>query len=317
MDYKKDSKNILSFFKKLLLIIFIIFVLDFALGWLIRQLYYKQQSGLLYRTTYSLEKSNEDIIILGPSTANHHYIPSIFEDSLNLTCYNTGKDGQGLFYCLAIQRAILQRYTPKIFLLDIRPSMLSHDFNDIARLSGLLPYYRNHKEIRSIIERKSFFEKFKLISNTYPFNSSLLTMLGGYFQYNKEIKKDFNGFIPLYGTDSNIILLDTVRLNYKFSEEKINCLKEMIKNAEVFGSKFIIIDSPSYKFYQDEEYYAIIDNLKNSTNILYWNYLNDSLFYSKPNLFKDRGHLNNNGASLFTKEIVSRLKEALFKNYKK
>ena len=39
-----------------------------------------------------------DILILGPSTANHHYNTKILEDSLRLSAYNSGYDGKNILY---------------------------------------------------------------------------------------------------------------------------------------------------------------------------------------------------------------------------
>ena len=37
-----------------------------------------------------------DVLIMGSSRAHHHYVPEIISDSLGLSCYNTGKDGNGI-----------------------------------------------------------------------------------------------------------------------------------------------------------------------------------------------------------------------------
>ena len=53
------------FFLKLLILAGIVFLLDFSIGNLLRHFYFKQQSGLQYRTTYAFEKTSEDILIFG------------------------------------------------------------------------------------------------------------------------------------------------------------------------------------------------------------------------------------------------------------
>ena len=95
-----------------------VLLFDVIIGTTLRHFYFTQKTGLQYRTTYSLDSTNQEIIILGPSTANHHYIPKIIEDSLRLSCYNAGRDGSGLLYNLAVQRAILCGHPPqkKLFL---------------------------------------------------------------------------------------------------------------------------------------------------------------------------------------------------------
>ena len=47
-----------------------------------------------------MELTKADLLVFGSSRANHHYVPEVFEDSLKLTFYNTGKDGSGIFITL-------------------------------------------------------------------------------------------------------------------------------------------------------------------------------------------------------------------------
>ena len=49
-------------------------------------------------TVQAFFKREADVLILGPSTANHHYDCRIIEDSFGMTCYNAGRDGQNIIY---------------------------------------------------------------------------------------------------------------------------------------------------------------------------------------------------------------------------
>jgi hypothetical protein len=168
------------------LVAIVVFVIDFSIGKTLRYYYFKETSGLHYRTTYSMEKTEAELLVLGSSRANHHYVPEIFEDELKMSFYNTGRDGSRLLYNYAVFRSILKRYTPKIIILDIGFDELYSDAEEYARLSPLLPYYKNHPEIRDLIEKRSSFEKIKLLSNIYPFNSSLLAIAMGNLEVNKK-----------------------------------------------------------------------------------------------------------------------------------
>lgn len=293
---------------KIVLFLIILYTLDFVIGSSLRFLYFSQESGLLYRTTYSLEKANQDIIILGSSSANHHYIPSIFEDSLKLSCYNAGRDGNGLLYNMAIQKAILKRYKPKLFILDIRSNLLLDEFNEIERLSSLSPYYRDHIELRSIIELKSKFEKIKMISQIYPFNSSLITILAGNMEFNKNRKPDIGGYIPLYGNINNQKgkLEENYSLNYDY--EKVKVLKEIVENAYSYGVNIMLVGSPGFTYVNDSNYYKLLQPILSEYGIQYYDYQNDSTFIGNVEFFKDGGHMNHIGASEFSKKITQRIK---------
>ena len=104
------AKKHSTFFLKGLCFLLILFILDFSIGNILRYLYFNQNAGLLYRTTYSLDSTNADFLIFGSSTANHHYDPYIFEKRLNMSVYNTGRDANTIFYNYAVFQSILKRY---------------------------------------------------------------------------------------------------------------------------------------------------------------------------------------------------------------
>ncbi len=156
MMFKKLTFNIL-------IILSIIVLIDFVSGRILRYFYFHETSGLHYRTTYSMDSTRAQILIIGSSRANHHYVPSVFEDSLHKTFYNAGRDGNGTFYQLALLKTILKRYTPEIIVFDYS-SVFVKGTEEYDQMASLLPYYRTHTEIRSLVEMRSPFEKIKLLS---------------------------------------------------------------------------------------------------------------------------------------------------------
>lgn len=52
--------------------------------------------AVVLRCEYIANKATDDIIILGSSSATHHYVLQIIEDSLGLSCYNCGEEGNGV-----------------------------------------------------------------------------------------------------------------------------------------------------------------------------------------------------------------------------
>ena len=145
-----NFSNIREMIKKLIfntvLVALVVFILDFVIGRTLRHFYFKEIAGIHYRSTYSMEQAEADILIFGASRANRHYATKVFEDSLKMTYYNTGRDANGIFYQTAVLKSVLKRYSPKIIILDY-----SGDFTTKRReydnLSSLLPYYRTHKEL--------------------------------------------------------------------------------------------------------------------------------------------------------------------------
>src|SRR6266498_4701938 len=192
----KVRRNVYLFLAFKLSVLFVtLIVLDFLIGSLLNFFYFKQKSGTLYRTTYSLEKTTADLIIFGSSTANHNYYPQLFQKRFNMSCYNTGRDGISVFYQYAVLESMLKRYSPKIAIYDFEYHEFRKEKNDYDRLSVLLPYYKTHSEIRSVIELKSPYERLKLTSKVYPFNSMLFSIAIGNAELNKKRRGDINGYV--------------------------------------------------------------------------------------------------------------------------
>ena len=86
---KKYIRNILLFFVAIV-------VIDLLFGVVCQYLNDHSKGGGIKSRYYVCKESNEDVLIFGSSRAKHHYVPDIIEDSLSMTCYNTGEDGNGI-----------------------------------------------------------------------------------------------------------------------------------------------------------------------------------------------------------------------------
>ena len=176
---KIKARPILYFVTKLFTFLLLIFAIDYCVGQLLSYFYFKQKSGVDYRTTYSINITKEDILIFGSSRANHHYHPHIFKSRLHMSYYNAGRDGTSIIYHYALLKGVLKRYSPKIIILDILNKEFQKNADSYEKISPLLPYYNSHPEIRSIVQLRSRYEKHKLFSKIYPFNSAVLKIAMG------------------------------------------------------------------------------------------------------------------------------------------
>ena len=90
--------------KKYLIKIFFYFiaiaVLDFVFGQACQYMNDHSKGGGIKSRYYVCKESTEDVLIFGSSRAKHHYVPDVIEDSLKVSCYNTGEDGNGIILLL-------------------------------------------------------------------------------------------------------------------------------------------------------------------------------------------------------------------------
>ena len=318
----------MKFLKIAAILLVVIAALDFAIGKLLHHYYFTEKYGKDAEMTYVFTKVNSDVIITGSSRARRNYNPNIIGDSLNMSCYNAGHDGQSLFYDLALLKVLNQRYHPKLVVVDLLPEEIYYNPIHYDRLSVLLPYYHDFFEIRNTVNLRGLDkidtsatwykvlplnkEKVKLLSSIYPYNSTLYDIIMGH--YKKE-KYALSGFYPLQETLTPDKAKDILR-QYKelyskpsaklIDPNKVNYLKALIEMCQRNNIKVVIALSPAIEYIDREEAYETIGTIAAEHNIPFMDYtLHKELL--NLNYFADN-HMNFNGANQFSSELGHELK---------
>ena len=307
------QKNLLYFLLNLLGIIIFVAFLDFCIGSLLNTYYYKIKSGTIALTTYSIEKTSADIVIFGSSRASHHYQPNIFENTLKLTCYNVGKDGErSTLYHFAVLEGILKRYTPKIIILDFLNGEFGKTLYTYDMLSSLTPYYSNHPEMRNIIELRSKFEKLKLLSKIYQFNSLGFSIIADRVNLRSSPKEDIRGYIPIISPKyitAPIAEFDYTK-PYDLDSTKINIYRAFVKTCIEKKIKLYIVSSPYYlKAIGEDNSVKIAKEIASQYNVPFIDMAYENFFIEKPYLFYNYMHLNDSGAKIFSTTLAKKIVE--------
>ncbi|MGN6533005.1 MAG: hypothetical protein ACTHK0_14785 [Ginsengibacter sp.] len=285
----------------------ILFVLDFVFGSILATLYSKQKPGDIYRVSYSMDSTKQDILVFGASRANHHYVPEIFQKRMNLSCYNTGSDGQIILYNYAILKSFLQRYSPKRAILDFSRDEFDVEQKSYDRLSALIPYYKTHPEIQKIINLRSPYEKYKMISRIYPYNSLIFSIIMGSMKSHEERKRtnEQNGYIPFFTICNKPLGTDTGYGIKNLDINKISAFESFVKDCKKSNVKLYVIISPLFiKYLHENPSVNIVKSFAQKYQFAVFNFTNDSLFYNN-NLFSGDGtHLNDKGARFFTNLVI-------------
>ncbi len=301
------DRSYLIFAKKLGLFVLIVFILDYSLGRLMEH-YYFQIDALTpeQHTTYSVEHADADVMVFGSSRAQHHYDPEAFA-GFTSSFYNTGKDGQGIFYSWAILKSLLNRSTsPKIIVLDINPNEFDKNQDSYDRLSELLPYYHEHDEIREIVNLKSRFEKYKAVSNLYRYNSKVLTIIKDNLSPTDDDMK--NGFEPIEASNVNLQLTEVDDKEIVDSLE-IEAFIGFLKDAKEASHEVYVFVSPVYRHYQNGTTTSlrITEAICGELDVPFFTYHQDSLFLESPFYFSDPTHLNERGARVYSDDVCSKI----------
>lgn len=285
----------------------LVFFFDLGIGRVLEYYYFKQESGFQHRTTISMDETNADILVFGSSRANHHYNPDVFINSLNKTFYNTGRDGNFIFYQTAVLKSILRRYKPKLILYDFS-GKFSYVQEDYDRLSSLLPYYRKHREIRDIVNLRSSFEPLKNLSSIYPYNSTLANIVIGNSNLGKKGKK---GYVSLMGEWNEPLNEHKSIDKYEVDENKLAIFNEFLDLCKQNDIPLLVFVSPVFYTYDKDYSITLCKQICNEKNIPFYDFTKDERFLKSPQLFDDKEHLNDSGAKLYSKITLNIIRQQL------
>lgn len=297
----RQFSEVKKFALKFILLGFILVVSDFIIGKTLKYYYFKINSGSLYDITFVVDSTKAETLVFGSSRANHQYVPKIFENRLNTTFFNCGNDATGLIYEAAMINAVTARYKPKRILVDVLPDEFSFDESD--RLSKLLPYQDNPAIYPFILE-KSPYERFKLLSRSYPYNSLFSSIIFRNRKIDKTIPNT-KGYFELNG------IMDSIKPPISKKEgdiihKKVEIYKNLLEYLNQLNITSYVIISPFYTQMSDDKSEKITQDLcKKYKNIHFISLLNDTNYLENYKLFKDFKHLNNTGAIKFSNELCT------------
>jgi hypothetical protein len=306
----KKNQAYRLFFRSLLLVLLVVFLGDLTLGALLQHFYFKQRSGDNYRMIQSVEHTTADVLIFGSSRSTRHYRPDVLGDSLHLTYYNTGKDGQDILYATAVGKCILSRYSPKLMILDIRRGEFKKGTYD--RLSKLLPFYSDYPEVRPYIELRGPYEKLKLLSSVYPFNSEFFAILVTNTSFNEEKRKDDRGYLPLYKKWGKPLQVEKSILpkNDQLDPVRVEAFRTFAEECHSRRIPLVVVSSPYYSLPLNPDSSLIVAaEICRQNQCLFLDFSNKDEYRQHPEWFQDIQHLNHTGAFIFSNEVLSAVRK--------
>lgn len=283
---------------------------DLVLGGIMSYWYYHSKYGIFRRQIYSLTESDEDILILGSSRAAHHYVPSVFKDSLGMTCFNAGSDGMCIYYHYAVLSSYLASgRIPRMVIYDVNDFDLTRStsatFTLEAALDRLTPHYGEYLQIDSLFGLKGWQENVKMLLQTYRYNSKLVQLI----KCNLLPSTEDNGYEAVYGELAKGTELREVSDGQvlEIEEGKKNYFIKMMDTLQSYNIPLLLVYSPIYEKGHSNRIAEIV-NIADKYGVRIWDYSNKENLMN-PALFKDNLHLNDKGAHLFTKLLVNSIAE--------
>lgn len=287
------NKFLIWSLKTVLIAMLTLVVLD--LGY--TKIYLQSNSRGKINQVFSSSSESYDVVILGSSRANNHFVAPLFKKQ-GLKVFNYGMSGSHLFEADLLLKLMLEKhYKIKTLIIEVDLS-LSNDKRADAVASKFLPYIHNSEVIRTHFQKEADFNylyyipfyRYIVYDSQIGFReayktlmkepSILLQNLGYYPLDNKKKKKMSN----------DIRSLKPLKHNKYYEDIKLLCQKNNIRILPIMTPMCEKTKGINY-FEKVKKAYPEIYNYENAV-------IEDRYFSSC-------GHLNDTGARKFTKIILN------------
>lgn len=290
-----------QFIYKGIAILLLVVLIDVAVGAVSGKIFTSlpDKNSMIATIQQSLFKKKADVLILGPSTANHNYNALMMSDSLGMNVYNAGLDGRDMIYSDVVLQSYLDRCDLKAVLLDIGPVQL--DGSWIDRIHDTKPYYGINKHVTDYYDNETDWQqRLKLLSSLYRYNKTL----SYWIRVQIDPVNNSKGYAPLYGRAESIN--PSMANCFEVDSTEYSHLKNIVDVCAQRNIWLVLIESPSESMNTTFEDWIKRFCLLNGVELLGKESFED--FYNHPEWFKDANHLNSDGADVFTKIIISKIK---------
>nr|WP_315164896.1 hypothetical protein [uncultured Flavobacterium sp.] len=276
--------------KILLLTFFVLVVLDFAYT----KVYLDSSNRGKIDYVYNSIAKDYDVVILGSSRANNHFVAPMFAKK-GLKTFNYGMSGGHLFEASLLLKLMVERkYTIKNVILETDLN-LSNQKRDEGVSSRFLPFIHDSKAIRNHFSKETDFKELYYV----PFYR--------YVAFDSKI-----GFRELYKTVTKEPTTNLAHLGYYPLVKKKGNMKNNLTNLKPLRNKYY---EEIKQLCNDNNINLIAVMTPMCTNTKGLNYF-EKVHQMYPEIhnyekgvegdqyFSSCGHLNDTGARLFTSVII-------------
>ncbi|MDR7372315.1 hypothetical protein [Flavobacterium aquidurense] len=285
-------KKFLLFTLKILILTIVIAV---ALDFIYTTVYLQSNNRGKIDHVYNSKNENYDVVILGSSRANNHFVAQMFEDK-GLKTFNYGMSGGHLFEASLLLKLMIERnYKIKNVILEADLN-LSNIHRDLGISSKFLPYLHQSEVVKKHFENEDdFLELYYLPFYRY---TKFDERIGFREFYNTILKKKTNtldnkGYYPLVNRKGNM-KNNIVNLNPLVHNQYYEEIKQLCKDNNI---NFIAVMTPMCENTKGINYFEKVKKLYPEIH----NYENVVV---EDKYFSSCGHMNDTGARLFTAQIL-------------
>lgn len=299
-----------KFVVKLIIFGFCIYVVDLIFGFTFSFLQDRAPFGNWQRFRYINNEMKDEIVIMGSSRAAHHYVPQVFEDSLKMSCYNCGVDGNGILMFWANYQMFTERYTPKLIIYDLSGFDIMRD--DHSTYMGWLRAYYDKECVQNVFDDLDPIEKYKMFSNLYRWNFKFIQLFTdniAAFVASEKGYKPLSGVMNYTPGKDNNAITDNADC-FVHDDLKLAYLEKMILSCKEKGIKLIFTVSPMYGVTSSIRFNKIFE-LAKQNNCSVIDYFASPKYARNNKYFKDSSHMNDDGAREYTSDVCHEIKNII------
>lgn len=276
--------------KMLVLLLLLLVVLDF----LYTAVYLQSSNRGKIDYVYNSKAKNYDVVILGSSRANNHFVSPMFEEK-GLKTFNYGMSGSHLFEASLMLKLMMERkYEIKNLIIETDLNV-SNEKRDDGVSAKFLPYVHQSKIIKNHFSAEADFKQLFFIPfYRYVAFDSKIGFREMYKTLHQEPTKylEHLGYYPLGNKKGKMKnnLTNLKPLQNKYYEE----IKEICKANNI---NLIAVMTPMCSNTKGLDYFQKV-------NTIYPEIHNYEAAVEGDQYFSSCGHLNDQGARLFTSRII-------------
>lgn len=285
-------KRFLIFTLTLLLLTFIALV---ALDIAYTKVYLQSSNRGKIDYVYNSAARDYDVVILGSSRANNHFVATLFEEK-GLKTFNYGMSGSHLFEASLLLKLMIERkYAIKNLIVETDLNLSNEHIAD-GIASRFLPYIHNSKIIeKHFSNQKNFNELFYIPFYRYVAFEPRIGFREMFFNgiHKKTVHLDHLGYYPL-GKNPNANMKNDLTnlkpLHNKYYEE----IKQICKANDI---NLIAVMTPMCSNVKGMDYFQKVQQV-------YPEIHNYEKAVEGDQYFSSCGHMNDSGARKFTTIII-------------
>ena len=264
---------------------------------------------------YLVDGVHEEVVLMGTSRCQGHYIPSIISDTLSMSVYNGCVDASSNIFSHYIMLShVLAKHSPKVICLDLNRNDLYHETDPFTAISFFAPYYGRNESADSVYVLAGTAWQYGL-SHLYRFNSKAPSNILGLFQNKLEEEGADNGYLPISNPKKPLIISEDIKIprETEIDNNKYEYLCRFISQCKSHNVFLIFVISPSPS-HVNEQYYSELKKIAEENKVPFLDYHTKGLFLDHPEYFKDGLHLCDMGARAFTPIFSHDLKRIIESN---